>query len=56
MPQEKQIAVSSIVWLDYQERIASFHCVDGYDQREFPIREHFIGFLQTLTCSGYRFM
>ena len=60
MPQQKQVTaeavVNLIVWLNDQERIASFHSVDGYERKEFLSHEHFIGFLQALTCSGYRFM
>ena len=60
MPQQKQMTaetvINLIVWLDDQERIASFHSVDGYERKEFLSHEHFIGFVQTLTRSGYRFM
>ena len=43
------------VWLDEQERIASFHYVSGYKKREFLRRDVFIRYLQTIVEEGYRF-
>jgi len=46
---------SHIVWLNEQEKIASFHNEDGYQEQEFTCREFFIAFLHTLQEQGYRF-
>ena len=44
-----------MVWLDEQAQIASFHCVEGYQQQIFSCHALFISFLQTLQERGYRF-
>lgn len=44
-----------MVWLDEQTRIASFHCVEGYQQQIFSCHAIFMGFLQSLAERGYRF-
>lgn len=43
------------VWLDEQQRIASFHSVEGYHQRDFVCYDFFMSFLQSLQERGYRF-
>ncbi|MBQ8801671.1 MAG: hypothetical protein IJZ52_05245 [Clostridium sp.] len=43
------------VWLNEKERIASFHYISGYQRLEFPRRESFIRYLQTLQEKGWRF-
>ena len=44
-----------VVWMDGQTRIASFHCVEGYQQQIFSCHSIFMGFLQSLQEQGYRF-
>ena len=44
-----------IVWLNEQERIASFHAVDQYRRYDFHAHELFMSFLQALQQQGYRF-
>lgn len=44
-----------MVWLDEQTQIASFHCVEGYQQQIFSCHTIFMSFLQTLQERGYRF-
>ena len=44
-----------IIWFCTETRIASFHSVEGYEQRTFTSREFFMGFLQSLQMQGYRF-
>ncbi len=51
----KAVASGGTVWLNEQERIASFHAVDGYTRHGFTLHEHFMNFLQTLQKKGYRF-
>lgn len=43
------------IWLDEEERIASFHPVDGYCKRIFDNRDTFDHFLTSLAFNGYRF-
>ena len=43
------------VWLNDQERIASFHHVDGYSIRSFSCHDFFMNFLHSLQERGYRF-
>ena len=43
------------VWLDEKDKIASFHCVDGYDRKDFEQYDFFIHFLLSLPGRGYRF-
>lgn len=43
------------VWLCDTTRIASFHCVNGYEQRSFVCHDLFMGFLHSLQEQGYRF-
>lgn len=43
------------VWLEERSKIASFHRVEGYQQRAFICHEFFMAFLQGLQEQGYRF-
>lgn len=52
---ESRNSVSQTVWLNEQARIASFHCVAGYEERSFTCHEFFMGFLRSLQDRGYRF-
>jgi hypothetical protein len=44
-----------IVWMNDQERIVSFHQVDGYHIKSFTCHDFFISFIQALQDRGYRF-
>lgn len=44
-----------IVWLNEQDRIASFHAVDGYESQTFSCHEFFMTFLHALQERGFRF-
>ena len=50
-----QETVKHNVWLNDQERIASFHHVDGYSIRSFSCHDFFMSFLHSLQERGYRF-
>lgn len=52
---EEGECVEHIVWMDEQERIVSFHPVDGYQQRSFLSRTYFLQFILDLQQQGYRF-
>lgn len=43
------------VWLCNINRIASFHCVTGYELHTFSSHEFFLNFLRSLQEQGYRF-
>lgn len=45
----------NIVWLNEQDRIASFHQVDGYEKQTFNTHDFFMKFLHSLQERGYRF-
>lgn len=47
--------VEHIVWMDVQERIVSFHPVDGYLRRSFLSHTYFLRFILDLQQQGYRF-
>ena len=47
---------ASVVWLNSDMQIASFHYEDGYKQMNFSNQVFFMSFLQSLMESGYRFM
>ena len=44
-----------IVWLSEQDRIASFHHVEGYNIQTFNCHDFFMHFLHSLQERGYRF-
>ena len=52
---ESRNSVSQTVRLNEQARIASFHCVAGYEERFFTCHGFFMGFLHSLQERGYRF-
>lgn len=52
---EDQRAGEYIVWVDAQEKIASFHNVERSDPMHFNQHEMFMPYLFTLTMQGYRF-
>ena len=52
----QKAADASVVWLNSDAQIASFHYEDGYKQLDFSNRVFFMSFLQSLMESGYRFM
>lgn len=52
---EYRIKEKWMVWIDHTDQIASFHFVDGYQQRDFLCRDFFMNFLQSLQEKGYRF-
>ena len=43
------------VWVGEDDRIASFHAVDSYQQQTFVNREYFIDYLRALQERGFRF-
>ena len=43
------------VWVGEDDRIASFHAVDSYQQQTFANREYFIDYLRALQERGFRF-
>ena len=47
--------ISHTVWINDEAKIASFHFVEGYQEKEFCTQDFFIGFLQSLVEHGYRF-
>lgn len=50
-----QTGSNNIIWLNEQDRIASFHHVEGYHIRQFQCRDFFMTFLSSLQERGYRF-
>ena len=50
-----QEAPNHIVWLNEQDRIASFHQVEGYYIQTFNGYDFFMNFLHALQQRGYRF-
>lgn len=43
------------VWVGEEDRIASFHAVESYQQQTFASKEYFIDYLRSLQERGYRF-
>lgn len=43
------------VWMKEEDRIASFHAVDGYKQKAFSCHDCFVKFLISLQERGFRF-
>lgn len=43
------------VWVEEENRIASFHAVDGYEQKAFSCHDYFVKFLISLQERGFRF-
>lgn len=43
------------VWLDAEEKIASFHWVKDYKLQTFPEHDDFFKYLQSLQEEGFRF-
>lgn len=43
------------VWINEEERVASFHPVEGYTMQEFSSREFFMSYLLSLQQCGFRF-
>ena len=43
------------VWIDEQEKIASFHPVEGYRKHTYSNHELFMELLQALQQQGFRF-
>ncbi len=43
------------IWIGKQERVASFHAVDGYEQKTVLGQREYVEFLQKLQEQGYRF-
>ncbi len=46
---------AELVWLNEKERIASFHCVDGYQRREFRSHDDLMDYLKGLLQRNFRF-
>jgi len=51
----KQSTDIHTVWVGEDDRIASFHAVDSYQQQTFANREYFIAYLRALQERGFRF-
>ena len=43
------------VWLDLENRVASFHPMEGWKRQSFQVREFFLHYLHALQEQGYRF-
>ena len=43
------------VWVEEEDRIASFHAVDSYEQKTFSCHDYFVKFLLSLQERGFRF-
>ena len=54
MKMEQQEVETHIVWINEQERIASFHRVAGYQRHLLCGRDSFVNFLFYLLEVGYR--
>ena len=52
----QKAADASVVWLNSDMQIASFHYEDGYKQMNFSNQAFFMSFLQSMMECGYRFM
>ena len=50
-----QVVADHIVWVNDQDRIASFHHVEGYYIQTFSCHDFFMSFLHSLQERGYRF-
>lgn len=55
MENNEQHSAVHTVWVGEQDRIVSFHPIEGYILRTFYDRDFFISFLQSLQVNGYRF-
>lgn len=44
------------VWVNVEQKIVSFHSVDGHDCIYFQKREHFLSYILGLSEQGFRFM
>lgn len=53
--QTDQPADIRTVWIGAEEKIASFHYVEGYQDQSFPHHDQFVHFLCSLQEQGYRF-
>lgn len=47
--------LAQTVWVGEEDRVASFHPVDTYEQKSFDSRDFFFGYLHTLQARGFRF-
>lgn len=43
------------VWVSLEDRIVSFHMVEGYERMEFPSRDRFLREILVMSSTGYRF-
>lgn len=43
------------VWVGEEDRIASFHAVDSYEQQTFASHDYFMKYLRSLQERGFRF-
>ena len=50
-----QVVSNHIVWLNEQDRIASFRHVEGYNIQTFNCHDFFMNFLCSLQERGFRF-
>lgn len=55
MPDKPDAGRLHRVWLDKQEKIASFHPVEGYGEQSFFDHDFFMNFLHALQAQGFRF-
>ena len=44
-----------VVWLKDEDKIASFHPVEGFRRQSFQTHQFFLDFLCELQASGFRF-
>ncbi len=50
-----QVQTVKNVWIDEQEKIASFHYVEGYRKHTYSNQEFFMELLRSLQQRGFRF-
>jgi hypothetical protein len=43
------------LWVDQQQKIASFHEMDGGERKDFSLENTLIDYIDDLVSSGYRF-
>lgn len=55
MPDKHDMDRIHTVWLDKQEKITSFHPVEGYGEQSFFDHDFFMNFLHALQTQGFRF-
>lgn len=55
MTAQQTVTNEWVVWMDADQRIASFHAMKGYREQCFRNHDYFLEFLHGLQQQGYRF-